>query len=48
MKCLKCGGVQMLRCAHPGGGIYWFCSRCNSTIESISSTEKFDGDKKNG
>ena len=39
MKCLKCGGMQMLRCEHTGGGIYWFCPRCNSTTESTSNSE---------
>ena len=38
MKCLKCNGMQMLRCEHTGGGIYWFCPRCNSTTESTSSS----------
>lgn len=47
MKCLKCGGMQMLRCEHLGGGIYWLCPRCNSTIESTSSTEKLMEIKEN-
>ncbi len=39
MKCLNCGGMQMLRYEHTGGGIYWLCPRCNSTIESTSNSE---------
>lgn len=39
MKCLKCGGMQMFRCEHTGGGIYWLCPRCNSTTESTSNSE---------
>ena len=39
MKCLKCGGMQMLRCEHTGGGLYWYCPRCFSTLEDTSSTE---------
>jgi len=38
MKCLKCGGMQMLRCEYNGGGIYWFCPRCHSTTESTSES----------
>ena len=40
MKCLNCGGMQMLRCEHTGGGIYWLCPRCNSTTESTSNSEE--------
>ena len=39
MKCLKCSGMQMLRCEYTGGGIYWLCPRCNSTTESTSNSE---------
>jgi hypothetical protein len=39
MKCLKCGGMEMLRCKHTCGGIYWTCPRCNSTVESTSNSE---------
>lgn len=39
MKCLKCGGMEMLRCEHTGGDVYWFCPRCNSTVESTSNSE---------
>ena len=39
MKCLKCSGMQMLRCEYTGGGIYWLCPRCNSIIESTSNSE---------
>ena len=39
MKCLNCGGVQMFRCKHTSGGIYWLCPRCNCTIESTSNSE---------
>ena len=39
MKCLKCGGMQMLRCEHIGGDVYWFCPRCYSTTESTSNSE---------
>lgn len=39
MKCLNCGGMQMLRCEHTGGGVYWLCPRCNSKTESVSCSE---------
>ena len=45
MKCLKCGGMQMLRCEHTGGGIYWLCPRCNSTDESASSSYEIVNNK---
>lgn len=45
MKCLKCGGMQMLRYEHTGGGIYWLCPRCNSTTESTSNSEDKTVDK---
>lgn len=44
MKCLKCGGMEMLRCKHTGG-IYWTCPRCNSTVESTSNSEDKPRDK---
>ena len=42
MKCLNCGGMQMLRCEHTGGGIYWLCPRCNSTTESTGGGRMTD------
>ena len=39
MKCLNCGGVQMLRCKYAGSGIYWLCPRCGSIIENTSNSE---------
>ena len=36
MKCLRCGGLQMLRCKYAGGGIYWLCPRCGYIVESTS------------
>lgn len=39
MKCLRCGGSGMFRCEHPGGGVYWWCPNCNSTVESTLNSE---------
>ncbi len=39
MRYLRCGGTQMLRCEHTGGGVYWWCSRCSSKVESTSNSE---------
>lgn len=39
MKCLNCGGMEMLSCKHMGGGTYWLCPRCNSTVESTSNSD---------
>ena len=38
MKCLRCG-KQMLRCQYTGGGVYWFCSRCDCRDESTSNSK---------
>ena len=46
MKCLNCGGMQMLRCEHTGGGIYWLCPRCNSTTESTGGGRMTEVEKK--
>lgn len=39
MRCLKCSGMEMLRCEYTGGSVYWLCPRYNSTIESTSNSE---------
>ena len=39
MKCLKCGGMQMLRCEHTGGGIYWLCPRCKYKVKNADYKE---------
>ena len=39
MKCLNCGGMQMICCKYTGGGKYWFCPRCGCREESTSNSE---------
>ena len=38
MICLSCKKT-MIKCTYTGGGIYWLCPNCNSTVESTSATD---------
>lgn len=45
MKCLKCGGRQMICCKYTGGGKYWYCPRCGHRLDSTSNSEDKTVDK---
>ena len=45
MKCLKCGGRQMICCRYTSGEKYWYCPRCGCRDESTSNSEDKTVDK---